>query len=113
MGAPAGAPRPERRSDSAPRASDPDVPEQRVRAGGTAGARTGEGSDSEVMKRRDFVGRVGGWAAGACLARLPGRPSADRSVSPSLLVPMADGHSDHLNPYVLTVRSLHACLKAE
>src|SRR5439155_1058281 len=90
MGAPARTPRPERRSDSAPRASDPDVSEQRVCPRGSTCVGAREGRDPEVMKRRDFVGRMGGWAAGAWLAHLPGRPSAHRPVSPSLLVPMDD-----------------------
>src|SRR6266481_70716 len=65
------------------------------------------------MKRRDFVGRMGGWAAGAWLGRLPIRPSAHPPISPSLLIPMDDSQTDHLKAYGLTYKAIQNGLKAE
>src|SRR5258706_377508 len=65
------------------------------------------------MKRRDFVGRMGGWAAGALVGRLPIRPSAHPPISPSLLIPMDDSQTDHLKAYGLTYKAIQAGLKAE
>src|SRR2546430_13342784 len=83
--------------DPASRARDSHVPGKRGRARGAARAGTGEGSDSEVMKRREFVtsvGRTAGLAGGSDLLgfRLPLRPS----VSPFLFIPTDESQSDHL-----------------
>ena len=71
------------------------------------------------MKRRDFVGRMGGWAVGLLGgARVTGippliHPSAHPPIGPSLLIPMDDSQSDHLKAYGLTYRVIGAGLKAE
>lgn len=64
------------------------------------------------MKRRDFVGRMGGWAVGL-LGGGALHPSAHRPISPSLLVPMDDAQTDHLKAYGLAYRAIQAGLKAE
>src|SRR5438477_276954 len=114
MGAPACAPGRKRRGHPTPRAFDFDLSEQRVRPRSSQGARASEGSDSEIVKRRDFVkavGRFGGWAVGARFAGFqpPNRPTAQ----PSLLIPMDDAQTDHLKAYGLTYRAIQAGLKAE
>src|SRR5438093_1540286 len=55
MGAAARASAEDRRGDRAPRAPDPRVSGERGGARGAPGAGAGEGSDSEVVIRRDFV----------------------------------------------------------
>src|SRR5439155_563445 len=100
MGAAARASAEDRRGDRAPRAPDPRVSGERGGARGAPGAGAGEGSDSEVVKRRDFVravGRTAGLAVGSDLVRF--RPSVRLSASPSLLIPMDDAQSDHLKAY--------------
>src|ERR1043166_3437862 len=104
MGAAARAHRARRGSDPAPRASDSDVSQQRVRSGSSAGIGAGEGSDTQVMKRREFirtVGRAVGLTGGVYALELWPRfsPSARPPVSPSLLVPMDDAQTDHLTAY--------------
>jgi hypothetical protein len=67
------------------------------------------------MKRRDFVGQMGGWAVGAGIGGfdvLRGL-TAHLPISPSLLIPMDDSQSDHLKAYGLTYRVIGAGLKAE
>src|SRR6266516_3568986 len=114
MGAPARAPRPERRSDSAPRASDSDLSEQRVCPRGSTCVGAREGRDSEVMKRREFVATVGRYVGMTVGARLSSfLPSFRPSVIPSLLIPMDDAQTDHLKAYGLTYRAIQAGLKAE
>src|SRR2546430_6010982 len=83
--------------DPASRARDSHVPGKRGRARGAARAGTGEGSDSEVMKRREFVtsvGRTAGLAVGRDLPwfRLPLPPS----LRPSPFIPLDDPPSHHL-----------------
>src|SRR5438046_2037910 len=114
MGAPARPPRPERRSDSAPRASDPDVSEQRVCPRGSTCVGAREGRDPEVMKRREFVATVGRYVGMTVGARLSSSlPTFRPSVIPSLLIPMDDAQTDHLKAYGLTYRAIQAGLKAE
>src|SRR5947199_2715057 len=114
MGAAARASAEDRRGDRAPRAPDPRVSGERGGARGAPGAGAGEGSDSEVVKRRDFVravGRTAGLAVGSDLVRF--RPSVRLSASPSLLIPMDDAQSDHLKAYGVTYRVVQAGIKAE
>src|SRR5437016_14480177 len=107
MGAPACAPGRKRRGHPTPRAFDFDPSEQRVRPRSSQGARASEGSDSEIVKRREFlsaVGRIGGSGGGAHLFGLhsPIRLSA----VPSLLIPMDDAQIDLLKAYGLTYRGI-------
>src|SRR5438034_671829 len=113
MGAAARASAEDRRGDRAPRAPDPRVSGERGGARGAPGAGAGEGSDSEVVKRRDFVravGRTAGLAVGSDLVRF--RPSVRLSASPSLLIPMDDAQSDHLKAYGVAYRVVQAGIKA-
>src|SRR5881397_2405802 len=109
MGAAAGAHRTAHRGDRASRAPDPDLSQQRLRPGGSAGVGASKGSDSEVMKRRDFVetvGRLGGWTvAGHWLSHIP---TFQPSNIPSLLIPMDDSQTDHLKAYGLTYKAIRA-----
>src|SRR5205809_6818874 len=114
MGAAARAAAEDGRSDRAPRAPDPRVSGERGGAGGAPGAGAREGSDSEVVKRRDFVktvSRLGGWAVSADLMGYS--PSTRLPVSASLLIPMDDAQSDHLKAYGVAYRAIQAGLKAE
>src|SRR5438034_2956751 len=114
MGAAARAAAEDGRSDRAPRAPDPRVSGERGGAGGAPGAGAREGSDSEVVKRRDFVktvSRLGGWAVSADLMGYS--PSTRLPVSASLLIPMDDAQSDHLKAYGVAYRVVQAGIKAE
>src|SRR2546426_11099013 len=105
MGPVARAPRGDGGGDQTPRAPDSHLSRERGGARGAARARAGEGGDSAVMKRREFVravGRTAGLAVGSDL--LGFRPPVRLSVSPSLLIPMDDGQGDHLKAYGLTHR---------
>src|SRR5438034_210262 len=114
MGAVTRAPGPERRSDSASRAFDPDVSEQRLCSRSAPSARAREGGDSEVMKRREFVKAVGRLSGLAVSARwLDFQPPNRLTAVPSLLIPMDDVQTDHLKAYGLTYRAIQAGLKAE
>src|SRR5437773_8875645 len=114
MGAAARAAAEDGRSDRAPRAPDPRVSGERGGAGGAPGAGAREGSDSEVVKRRDFVktvSRLGGWAVSADLMGYS--PSTRLPVSASLLIPMDDAQSDHLKAYGVAYRVVQAGLQVE
>src|SRR5438445_3734390 len=114
MGAPACAPGRKRRGHPTPRAFDFDLSEQRVRPRSSQGARASEGSNSEIVKRRDFVkavGRFGGLAVGARFAGF--QPLNRPTAQPSLLIPMDTAQTDHLKSYGLTYRAIQAGLKAE
>jgi len=66
------------------------------------------------MRRREFVGAVGGlggWAVGARLLGL--YPFSRLSANPSLLVPMDDVQSDHLKAYGVAYRAIQAGGKVE
>src|SRR2546427_12284685 len=100
MGAPACAPGRKRRGHPTPRAFDFDPSEQRVRPRSSQGARASEGSDSEIVKRRDFVkavGRFGGWGGGARFVgfQTPNRPTPP----PSPLIPQAEPDTRHITAY--------------
>src|SRR5204862_352600 len=75
-------------------------------------AGAGEGSDSQVVKRREFVRAVGANALGLALPLSalyrPLPPSAAQ-----LLVPMDDAQGDHLKAYGVTYRVVQAGIKAE
>ena len=66
------------------------------------------------MKRRSFLRSIGG-GLGALVA--PGflsyRPTVRPSDSPTLLIPMDEGQSNHLKAYGLAYRSLQAGLRSE
>src|SRR2546428_3726359 len=114
MGAAARAPAKDGRSDHASRAPDPRVSGERGGAGGTPGTRARQRSDSEVVRRREFVqtlSRLGGAAVSADL--LGYYPSTRLPVSPSLLIPMDDSQTDHLKAYGVTYRVVQAGIKAE
>src|SRR5207248_9898234 len=69
-------------------------------------------SDSEVVKRRDFVKAVGANALGLALPV----PALYRPLPPStaqLLLPMDDSQTDHLKAYGVTYRVVQAGIKAE
>src|SRR5437899_11893708 len=103
------------RSNSAPRAPDSHVSQQRCRSPGAARAGAGEGGDTEVMRRRDFVRAIGRGAGGLAVGwSLFGfRPPAGLPASASLLIPLDDAQTDHLNAYGLAYRAVQAGLKAE
>src|SRR5207245_11303392 len=82
---------------------------ERGRARGAPRALAREGSDSQVVKRREFlqaVSRIGGWAVSARL--LAYYPPIRLSAYPSLLIPMDDAQSDHLKAYGVTYRVVQA-----
>src|SRR5881296_3337447 len=100
------------RCDPAPRAPDSHLPRERGRARGAPGARAREGSDSEVVKRREFVtsvGRTVGLSVGLDVVGI--RPTV--RLSDSLLIPMDDAQSDHLKAYGVTYRVVQAGIKGE
>src|SRR5437773_416019 len=114
VGAAAAPPTKDGGSDRAPGAPDPRLPGERGRARGAPGAGACERSDSEVVRRREFlqtVGRIGGSAVGADL--LGYYPSTRLPVYPSLLIPMDDAQTDHLKAYGVTYRIIQAGIKAE
>src|SRR5207247_9683304 len=112
VGAPARARPAHRRGDPASRALDPQLSRERGRARGAPRARAREGSDSQVVKRREFlqsVSRLAGWAVSADLLHL--YPS--NRLTAQLLIPMDDAQSDHLKAYGVTYRVVQAGIKAE
>src|SRR6266852_4758682 len=118
MGPVARAPRGDGGGDQTPRAPDSHLSRERGGARGAARARAGEGGDSPVMKRREFVravGRTAGLAVGADLLGLAQSLSAgppDR-LTAQLLIPMDDAQGDHLKAYGVTYRVVQAGIKAE
>src|SRR5204863_360002 len=95
-------------------ASDAHVSRERRGARSAPRAGAGEGSDSAVMKRREFISSVGrtvGLSVGPGFLGL--RPTVRLSVSPTLLIPMDDAQSDHLKAYGVAYRAIQAGLKAE
>src|SRR5436190_414665 len=114
VGAPAAAPRQGGGRGRAPGAPDPHLSHERGGPRGAARAGAGEGSDSAIMKRREFiqsVSRTVGLSVGADFLGLG--PTVRLSVSPTLLIPMDDAQSDHLKAYGVAYRLLQAGLKAE
>src|SRR5881398_2106075 len=100
------------RRDPAPRAPDSHIPPERRRPRRAPGARAGEGSDSEVVKRRAFLTTVRRYVATTVGLDLAGfRPTV--RVSGSLLIPMDDVQTDHLKAYGVTYRVVQAGIKAE
>src|SRR2546427_12612947 len=91
MGAPACAPGRKRRGHPTPRAFDFDPSEQRVRPRSSQGARASEGSDSEIVKRREFLsaggGGGGGGGVGATRLGVPRLPAPPAPRLPSSLSP--------------------------
>ena len=66
------------------------------------------------MKRRDFLRRLGGYAAVGLTARFPIASAAQPlGLSASLLIPMDDVQTDHLKAYGVAYRVIQAGLKAE
>src|SRR3989441_12346014 len=110
MGPVARAPRGDGGGDQTPRAPDSHLSRERGGARGAARARAGEGGDSPVMKRREFVRAVGRTAGLAVGADLLGLPSL---LSSQLLIPMDESQSDHLKAYGVTHRVVQAGIKAE
>src|SRR5439155_12832026 len=114
VGAPAAAPRQGRGRGRAPRALDSHLSHERRGPRGAARAGAGEGSDSALMRRREFleaVGRYGGMAVGAGLFQFV--PPDRLTALPSLLIPMDESQSDHLKAYGVAHRLPQAGLKAE
>src|SRR3989441_6411146 len=110
MGPVARAPRGDGGGDQTPRAPDSHLSRERGGARGAARARAGEGGDSPVMKRREFVRSVGRTAALAVGADLLGLAPP---LSSQLLIPMDESQSDHLKAYGVTYRVVQAGIKAE
>src|SRR2546430_1197305 len=100
------------RRDPAPRAPDSHIPPERRRPRRAPGARAGEGSDSEVVKRRAFLTTVRRYVATTVGLDLAGfRPTV--RLSGSLLIPMDDVQPDHLKAYGVTYRVVEAGIPAE
>src|SRR5207237_810623 len=106
VGPPARTPGADGGGDPTSRAPDSHLSRERGGARGATRAGTGEGGDSAVMKRREFV-----WAVGAGLLGL--RQPVRLSAVPSLLLPMDDAQGDHLKAYGVTYRVVQAGIKAE
>src|SRR5205814_1155115 len=77
-------------------------------------AGTGEGGDSAVMKRREFLTTLRRYVATTVSVPLISVvPSYRRTVVTSLLIPMDDAQGDHLKAYGVTYRVVQAGIKAE
>src|SRR5437773_763487 len=83
--------------DPTSRAPDSHLSRERGGARGATRAGTGEGGDSAVMKRRNFLKQLSGYVATGLSGDIAARLAPYRS-SPlaSLLVPMDDAQGDHL-----------------
>src|SRR5207253_1621889 len=108
------------RGDPPPRAPDSQLPRERRRSRSAARSRASEGSDSQVVKRREFVravGRTAGLAVGADFLGAPSPLTAlYRLLPPStaqLLLPMDESQTDHLKAYGVAYRVVQAGLRAE
>src|SRR2546422_5360011 len=110
MGPVARAPRGDGGGDQTPRAPDSHLSRERGGARGAARARAGEGGDSPVMKRREFVRSVGRTAALAVGADLLGLAPP---LSSQLLIPMDESQSDPLKAYGVAYRVGRAGLGGE
>ena len=93
----------------------PDTRHIRERGGARSapGARAGEGSDSEIVKRREFVKAVGANALGLAMPLTVLDRLRPTSTALSLLIPMDDSQSDHLKAYGVTYRVIQSGVQAE
>src|SRR3989442_14761941 len=87
------------------RSPDSHLSRERGGARGATRAGTGEGGDSAVMKRREFLTSLRRYVATTVSVPLISVvPSYRRSVMASLLIPMDDAQGDHLKAYGVTYR---------
>src|SRR5207247_519361 len=100
--------------DPTSRAPDSHLSRERGGARGATRAGTGEGGDSAVMKRREFLTTLRRYVATTVSVPLISVvPSYRRTVVASLLIPMDDAQGDHLKAYGVTYRVVQAGIKAE
>src|SRR5438132_5468051 len=104
----------DRGGDPTSRAPDSHLSRERGGARGATRAGTGEGGDSAVMKRREFLTTLRRYVATTVSVPLISVvPSYRRTVVTSLLIPMDDAQGDHLKAYGVTYRVVQAGIKAE